>query len=97
MAPPGGKRLSRKVLAAYAAPAFSQALIHGPVGTVIQGIYGKHFGVALASIAIVLVVSRVFDAVTDPVIGYLSDRYRSRWGKRKPWLLVGSLIAVVAC
>lgn len=89
--------LARKVLAAYAAPAFSQALIHGPVGTVIQGIYGKHFGVALASIALVLVVSRIFDAFTDPIIGYLSDRYRSRWGKRKPWLLAGSLIAVVAC
>ncbi|MEL6301545.1 MAG: MFS transporter [Pseudomonadota bacterium] len=89
--------LSRKVLAAYAAPAFSQALIHGPVGTVIQGIYGKHFGVALASIALVLVISRVFDAFTDPIIGYLSDRYRTRWGKRKPWLLGGSLLAVVAC
>ena len=89
--------LSRTVLAAYAAPAFSQALIHGPVGTVIQGIYGKHFGVALGSIAVVLVVSRIFDGISDPVIGYLSDRYRTRWGKRKPWLLIGSLIAVVAC
>lgn len=89
--------LSRTVLAAYAAPAFSQALIHGPVGTVIQGIYGKHFGVALGSIAVVLVVSRIFDGISDPIIGYLSDRYRTRWGKRKPWLLVGSLIAVVAC
>ena len=85
------------VLAAYAAPAFSQALIHGPVNTVIQGIYGKHFGVPLASIALVLVIARVFDAVTDPVIGYLSDRYRTRWGKRKPWLVSGSFIAVVAC
>lgn len=97
MRPADRERLPRKVLAAYAAPAFSQALIHGPVGTVIQGIYGKHFGVALASIATVLVVSRVFDAVTDPVIGYVSDRYRTRWGHRKPWLLGGSLIAVVAC
>ena len=90
-------KLSRKVLAAYAAPAFSQALIHGPVGTVIQGIYGKHFGVALASIALVLVVSRVFDAITDPIIGYMSDRYRTRWGHRKPWLVGGSFVAVVAC
>ena len=91
------KRLDRRVLAAYAAPAFSQALIHGPVGTVIQGIYGKHFGVALASIAAVLVVTRIFDAITDPLIGYLSDRYNTRWGHRKPWLVAGSLVAVVAC
>lgn len=89
--------LPRGVLAAYAAPAFSQALIHGPVGTVIQGVYGTHFGVPLASIAVVLLVARIFDAITDPVIGYLSDRYNSRWGHRKPWLLSGSLLAVVAC
>ncbi len=89
--------LPRRVLAAYAAPAFSQALIHGPVGTVIQGIYGSDFGVSLAAIATVLVVARIFDAVTDPLIGYLSDRYNTRWGHRKPWLLSGSLIAVVAC
>lgn len=90
-------RLSRGVLAAYAAPAFSQALIHGPVGTVIQGVYGTHFGLPLASIAGVLLAARIFDAITDPVIGYLSDRYNSRWGHRKPWLIAGSLIAVVAC
>ena len=44
-----------------------------------------------------LVVSRIFDAVTDPIIGYLSDRYRTRWGHRKPWLVGGSFVAVVAC
>lgn len=85
------------VLAAYAAPAFSQALIHGPVNTVLQGVYGKHFGLPLASIATVLVISRIFDGLTDPLIGYLSDRYRTRWGQRKPWLIAGSFLAVVAC
>lgn len=92
-----GQRVPLGVLAAYAAPAFSQALIHGPVNTVIQGIYGKHFGLELASIATVLLLARVFDGVTDPLIGYWSDKYRSRWGRRKPWLLVGSMVAVFAC
>jgi len=100
MAAPGVvsvRQLSTTVLAAYAAPAFSQALIHGPVNTVLQGVYGKFFGLPLASIAMVLVISRIFDGVTDPLIGYLSDRYRTRWGQRKPWLIAGSLLAVVAC
>jgi len=93
----GAAPLSRKVLAAYAAPAFAQALIHGPAATIIQGIYGKHFGIPLAAIATVLLIARLFDAVTDPVIGYLSDRYPTRWGRRRPWLVAGSLISVVAC
>ncbi|GAB5413416.1 MAG: MFS transporter [Congregibacter sp.] len=87
----------RVVLAAYAAPAFSQALIHGPVNTVIQGVYGKYFALPLTSIALVLVIARVFDGLTDPLIGYFSDRFRSRFGRRKPWLLAGSALAVVAC
>jgi len=89
--------VSRQILAAYAAPAFSQALIHGPVNTVIQGIYGKYFSMPLASIAIALVVARIFDGVTDPLIGYLSDRYQTRFGRRKPWLVLGSILAVFAC
>lgn len=33
-----------------------------------------------------------FDVITDPMVGYLSDRTRSRWGRRAPWIFVGSLI-----
>lgn len=36
---------------------------------------------------------RIFDAVTDPVIGYISDKTRSRWGRRRPYIFVGALLA----
>jgi len=36
----------------------------------------------------------VFDMITDPLIGYLSDKTQSRWGRRAPWMVVG---AVVMC
>ncbi|WP_204150276.1 MFS transporter [Leptolyngbya sp. CCY15150] len=39
----------------------------------------------------VLLVANVWDAVLDPVVGYLSDRTQSPWGKRYPWMLAGSL------
>ena len=39
----------------------------------------------------VLLLGRVWDAVNDPVIGWLSDRTRSRWGRRYPWLVLGAL------
>ena len=90
-------KLPTSLLLAYAAPAFAQALIHGPAAAVIQLVYGKDFGVPIVGIATVLLVARIFDAVTDPIVGFLSDRLKTRWGHRKPWLIVGSGIAVVAC
>lgn len=37
-------------------------------------------------------IPRLWDAFTDPIIGYWSDKTRSRWGRRKPFLLVGSIL-----
>ncbi|MEO0352833.1 MAG: MFS transporter [Cyanobacteria bacterium P01_A01_bin.15] len=39
----------------------------------------------------ILLVGRVWDAFNDPLIGWLSDRTRSRWGRRYPWLVLGAL------
>jgi len=89
--------LSRTVLLAYAAPAFSQVLIHGPANSIIQGIYAKEFGVSLQAIAAILLIAGLIDVVSNPLIGYWSDRYRISHGSRKPWLLAGAAIAVVAC
>lgn len=89
--------LGRTVLLAYAAPAFSQVLIHGPANSIIQGIYAKEFGVSLQAIALILLIAGLVDVVSNPLIGYWSDRYRIRYGTRKPWLLAGAAIAVVAC
>lgn len=91
------RSLPRRLLAAYSAPAFSQSFLVGPAISVLQGIYAKHFGLTLDEIALVIFVSRLFNAVSDPIIGMLSDASRARLGSRKPWLIAGSIVAVVAC
>ena len=45
----------------------------------------------LGAITVVLVVMRLFDAVNDPVMGYIVDNTRTRWGKFKPWIAGGAL------
>ena len=38
-----------------------------------------------------LMVGKIWDAVTDPAVGFLSDRTRTRWGRRRPWFLMGAI------
>lgn len=79
---------------AYGAPYLGINVIYGPVITVLGGIYAKYYGLALTSIAMVMLIARVFDAVTDPIIGYYADRWRERTGSRKPLIACGALLVV---
>lgn len=44
-----------------------------------------------ASAATILLIGRVWDAFNDPIVGWLSDRTVTKWGRRRPWLLVGAI------
>ncbi|HVP20196.1 MAG TPA: MFS transporter [Spirochaetia bacterium] len=46
-------------------------------------------GAGLAGTA--MLIGKVCDAITDPTVGYLSDRTRSRWGRRRPWMFWGAI------
>jgi GPH family glycoside/pentoside/hexuronide:cation symporter len=48
-------------------------------------------GLAAGLAGTVIMVGKIWDAVTDPMVGWLSDRTRSRWGRRRPYILFGSL------
>lgn len=53
--------------------------------------YTEVYGLSAAVAGGVFLVARVVDAVTDPVMGIIADRTRSRWGKFRPYLLFGPL------
>jgi GPH family glycoside/pentoside/hexuronide:cation symporter len=53
-----------------------------------------HLGAALAGAAIL--IGKFWDAVTDPMVGFISDRTRTRWGRRRPYFLFGALPLLLA-
>lgn len=51
--------------------------------------YVDMLGLAVAMMAIINIIYAIWDALNDPLVGYLSDNTRTRWGRRRPWLLTG--------
>ncbi|MBR4366713.1 MAG: MFS transporter [Bacteroidaceae bacterium] len=49
------------------------------------------FGLTVADTATLMLVARMFDVVTDPLMGSLADRTQSRWGTYRPWLILGAV------
>jgi len=52
--------------------------------------------IPLAAIGIILAGGRILDAISDTLIGYLSDRTRSRWGRRRPYIFISNPILFLA-
>ena len=88
--------LSPPRLLAYSLPAMSIALFMLPMNIVIPAFYAANTTVTLTGIGLVAGFARLFDAVTDPLIGYFSDCTRSRLGPRKPWLIAGAALGTVS-
>ena len=55
-------------------------------------IYNIGLGVNAAWIGLLFSLTRLWDAVTDPVVGHLSDRFSSKYGRRKPFITIGAVL-----
>jgi Na+/melibiose symporter-like transporter len=64
-----------------------------PTVSILPALYSENAGLSLVVLGSMLVFLRVLDSVIDPAIGYLSDRTRSPFGRRKPWMAVGAVLA----
>ena len=49
------------------------------------------FGLTFADAAALMLIARLFDVVTDPIMGSLADRTQSKWGTYRPWLIFGAI------
>jgi len=92
----GSPRRSLSQIIAYALPALPIATVVTPVSLYLPQLYAKETSVTLAMLGTVLLISRVFDGVTDQLVGYLSDITETQFGSRKPWMLAGCAVILSA-
>lgn len=77
-------------------PAFALAVVGIPVYVYIPKFYSDVVGINIAVMGYIMFSVRLFDALTDPAIGYLSDRTRTRYGRRVPYIAAGSVFISAA-
>jgi GPH family glycoside/pentoside/hexuronide:cation symporter len=81
--------------AAYAAGAVMGCYLSNTIGVLALPIYNIALGVHPMTISIAMGLPRLLDAVIDPFIGNFSDNARTRWGRRRPFIVVGAVAASI--
>ena len=79
----------------YSLPYAGVVFLYTPMA-ILQGVYAKYYGFSLAALGAVVLIARIFDAITDPLVGILSDICKRRINSRKPLIVVGALLYVMA-
>ena len=80
-----------RVLLAYGQLGLPLAVLTLPFYVLLPGWYADGLGLGLAAVGGALLAARLWDVVSDPLIGLLSDRTGGRYGRRRPWLVAGLL------
>lgn len=75
----------------YALGDFGYNFMYYWLSTYLMIYYTDTIGISAATVSVMMLVVRIFDAFNDPIIGSLADRTNSRWGRYRPWFLIGSI------
>ena len=63
----------------------------GVISTLLTLFYTDYAGISAATIGLVMLLSRVFDGVSDIIMGYIVSHTKSKWGQSRPWILWSSI------
>ena len=92
----GQEKLGVPLKFAYASSAFGVSVLSNSAATLMLFYLSSVVGIAAWKAGLILLVSKLYDIVSDPVAGWLSDKHKSPAGRRRPFLLWGTLVGGVA-
>ena len=84
-------KLSGAAKASYGLGAVGKDMVYMLSASYVLYYFQDILGVSAAAMGVILMVARVFDAFNDPVMGAIVAKTKTRWGKFRPWLLIGTV------
>ncbi len=88
-------RMKFSQLAAYGAGGIIPIALFNIAGIMVGLMGNISLGLSAFWLGLILIIPRLWDAISDPIIGHLSDNTRTRWGRRRPYLLIGGLLVAL--
>ena len=85
-------RISRGQLAAFALPSIPISALGLPIVVYLPPFYAEDMGLSLSLVGWIFMIARFWDVFTDPVLGTVSDRIHSPWGRRRHWIVISTPI-----
>jgi len=89
-------KLTKREIISYGLPRFGSAIMFLTVVIYLPKFYTDDLLLSPGLIAWTFLLARFWDALTDPTMGYITDRTRSRWGRRRPYFVISAIPAAVA-
>ena len=89
------QKLGTKEKVAYGLGAVGKDMVYMLSASYILYYYQDILGVSAVAMGVILLVARVFDAFNDPIMGVIVAKTRTKWGKFRPWLMIGTLTNAV--
>ena len=84
-----------KQKASYALGSLVEAFAGGSLGPMFLPVFNLGYGISPGLLGIIGVIHRVWDAIYDPIIANVSDNTRTRWGRRRPYILIGAIATAI--
>ncbi|NLL63862.1 MAG: sugar:sodium symporter [Ruminococcaceae bacterium] len=88
-------KLTFKEKASYGLGAVGKDLVYMLSSSYVLYYYQDVLGVNAVAMGIILLVARIFDALNDPVMGIIVAKTRTKWGRFRPWIMIGTLLNAV--
>ena len=89
-------KLSVKICAGWGAGTLGPVTVLTATNVVLLRYMTDYVGISAGIGASLIAFSKIFDAIIDPGLGVLSDRTQTRWGRRRPFLIIGSVLLAIA-